>query len=115
MVDNSVGEEPGRQLAGLLSSSDRVGGFSQFASIDNDRGAIPGGHTNEALTLLSTLDFNRYTPRTYIVSEGDMLSANKAKDLEIRKSGQSSPPVRSDRVIMQLPDSRFLRSFSIGC
>lgn len=28
--------------------------------------------------LLETLDFQRYTPRVYLMSEGDSLSANKA-------------------------------------
>lgn len=28
--------------------------------------------------LLETLDFQRYTPRVYLMSEGDALSANKA-------------------------------------
>ncbi|EJD02706.1 oligosaccharide biosynthesis protein Alg14 like protein [Fomitiporia mediterranea MF3/22] len=41
-----------------------------------------GGHTSEALALVSTLDFTRYTPRKYIISEGDALSANKFRNLE---------------------------------
>ncbi|KAG2079000.1 glycosyltransferase family 1 protein [Suillus decipiens] len=41
-----------------------------------------GGHTSEALKLVSALDFVRYSPRTYIVSEGDALSAQKAVALE---------------------------------
>lgn len=41
-----------------------------------------GGHTSEALKLVSALDFVRYSPRTYIVSEGDALSARKALALE---------------------------------
>ncbi|KAF9478471.1 oligosaccharide biosynthesis protein Alg14 like protein [Pholiota conissans] len=41
-----------------------------------------GGHTTEALTLLSALDPKRYTHRTYIVSEGDSLSERKALQLE---------------------------------
>lgn len=41
-----------------------------------------GGHTTEALKLASALDFGRYSPRTYIVSEGDTLSAQKALALE---------------------------------
>lgn len=45
-----------------------------------------GGHTSEALSLVSTLDFARYTPRLYIISEGDSLSAQKAYDLEKSKS-----------------------------
>ncbi|KDQ57505.1 glycosyltransferase family 1 protein [Jaapia argillacea MUCL 33604] len=44
-----------------------------------------GGHTSEALMLMSALDFSRYSPRTYIISEGDSLSAQKAIDLENRK------------------------------
>ncbi len=38
------------------------------------------------MTLLSALDFNIYTPRTYFFSEGDHLSAEKAKELEAEKS-----------------------------
>ena len=44
-----------------------------------------GGHTTEALALVSGLDFARYTPRTYIISDGDTLSAQKAHELEERK------------------------------
>lgn len=44
-----------------------------------------GGHTAEALTLVSALDFQRYTPRTYVVSEGDILSTRKAAELEQSK------------------------------
>jgi hypothetical protein len=45
-----------------------------------------GGHTSEALKLVSSLDFDRYFPRTYIVSDGDTLSANKARSLELAKT-----------------------------
>src|SRR6267142_200190 len=45
-----------------------------------------GGHSSEALSLVSALDFSRYTPRTYIVSEGDLLSEQKAIALERLKS-----------------------------
>lgn len=41
------------------------------------------------LTLVSALDFTRYTPRTYIVSEGDKLSAQKATDLENLRHGSA--------------------------
>ena len=44
-----------------------------------------GGHTTEALALISGLDFTRYTPRTYIISDGDTLSGQKARELEERK------------------------------
>jgi len=49
-----------------------------------------GGHTAEALTLLSALDFTRYYPRTYIVSHGDTLSAKKAMALESIKANTST-------------------------
>ncbi|TFK90584.1 glycosyltransferase family 1 protein [Polyporus arcularius HHB13444] len=48
-----------------------------------------GGHTSEALSLVSALDFNRYVPRTYIISEGDTLSMQKAVDLESAKAAEA--------------------------
>ena len=51
---------------------------------------ISGGHTSEALMLISGLDFSRYSPRIYIVSDGDILSTNKAISLERSKAS----PVR---------------------
>jgi hypothetical protein len=36
--------------------------------------------------MLSALDFSRYTPRIYIISEGDSLSAEKATALEEQKT-----------------------------
>ena len=44
-----------------------------------------GGHSTEALALVSALNFSRYTPRTYIISDGDNLSSQKARELEERK------------------------------
>lgn len=44
--------------------------------------SLLGGHTSEALALVSTIDFLRYSPRKYIISEGDTLSARKATELE---------------------------------
>ena len=40
--------------------------------------------------LLRPLDFGRYTPRTYILSQGDHLSTSKANELELSKSAVSS-------------------------
>ena len=57
-----------------------------------------GGHTSEALSLLSALDFNRYVPRIYIISEGDTLSMQKAVVLEATKAAdppQTTSPVRT--------------------
>jgi hypothetical protein len=45
-----------------------------------------GGHTSEILTLVSAVNFSRFTPRKYIVSEGDQLSARKAAALELLKT-----------------------------
>lgn len=56
-----------------------------------------GGHTSEALQLLSSLDFTRYTPRRYIISSGDHLSAQKAAMLEQAKA--SSLGVRNISLI----------------
>lgn len=41
-----------------------------------------GGHTTEALQLLAALDRARYTPRVYIISQGDTLSAQRAAAFE---------------------------------
>jgi beta-1,4-N-acetylglucosaminyltransferase len=54
-----------------------------------------GGHTSEALTLISSLPFHRYSPRTYIISEGDTLSAQKVIALETSKSVQQIKQVVS--------------------
>ncbi|RDB25373.1 UDP-N-acetylglucosamine transferase subunit ALG14 [Hypsizygus marmoreus] len=51
-----------------------------------------GGHTSEALALVSALDFSRYTSRTYIVSEGDNFSAQKASALELVKAAKNASP-----------------------
>ena len=59
-----------------------------------------GGHTAEALALVSALDFQRYRSRTYIISEGDILSAQKAADLERFK--HSEEPYR----ILVIPRAR---------
>jgi len=62
-----------------------------------------GGHTTEALTLVSALDFAKYTPRTYIISDGDALSAQKARELEERKRERSSD---SNYTLLHVPRAR---------
>jgi len=56
---------------------------------------VIGGHTSEALTLVSSLDCRRYRRRIYLVSDGDVLSAQKAHELEFKRGGskeiQESP------------------------
>ena len=65
--------------------------------IDQLRSVISGGHTSEAISLVSALDFSRYSPRTYIISQGDNLSAKKASALELLKASEypSHPVSRS--------------------
>ncbi|OWZ59246.1 UDP-N-acetylglucosamine transferase subunit ALG14 [Cryptococcus neoformans c45] len=46
-----------------------------------------GGHTSEMKTLLSTLDYERYQPRTYIYCHGDDLSLKAVSDIESSKGG----------------------------
>ncbi|OCK81748.1 glycosyltransferase family 1 protein [Lepidopterella palustris CBS 459.81] len=41
-----------------------------------------GGHTAEMLALLRTLDPQKYTHRTYVVSSGDSFSAERAMEFE---------------------------------
>ncbi len=84
------------QLCGLP----RLRSFS-LSTLDTDDCAdmlnSAGGHTSEALSLLSALDFGRYVPRTYIISEGDALSMQKVVDLESEKAAEvphASSPVR---------------------
>jgi beta-1,4-N-acetylglucosaminyltransferase len=62
-----------------------------------------GGHSSEALSLVSALDFSRYTPRTYIVSEGDLLSEQKAVALERLKSAN----VATSSLASARPDTLF--------
>lgn len=41
-----------------------------------------GGHTAEMKALMTTLDFNRYTPRTYVCCHGDEMSLRTITDIE---------------------------------
>lgn len=59
-----------------------------------------GGHTSEALSLLSALDFNRYVPRIYIISEGDTLSMQKAMVLEATKAADAPQTTSSVRHLL---------------
>jgi len=61
-----------------------------------------GGHTSEALALVSALDFRRYNRRIYIVSEGDDLSEQKAITLEMSKG----PPQKENYCILTIPRAR---------
>ena len=72
----------------------------------SDRHCFPGGHTSEALSLVSALDFSRYTPRTYLVSEGDSLSAQKAIALEGLKAASAKSPAKGGYQILTIPRAR---------
>ena len=41
-----------------------------------------GGHTAEMKALVSSLDFGRYTPRTYVYCYGDEMSVRMISELE---------------------------------
>ncbi|KAJ7045579.1 glycosyltransferase family 1 protein [Mycena alexandri] len=62
-----------------------------------------GGHTSEALALISALDFSRYSPRTYVISEGDSFSAQKARDLELLKETGAGP---AQYTLLTIPRAR---------
>ncbi|KAF8161138.1 glycosyltransferase family 1 protein [Crassisporium funariophilum] len=64
-----------------------------------------GGHTSEALTLLSALDFRRYSQRLYIVSQGDDLSVRKAMDLEMSKA-LADPSQSRNYSVLTIPRAR---------
>jgi beta-1,4-N-acetylglucosaminyltransferase len=74
-----------------------------------------GGHTGEAIQLLSALDTTRYTPRTYIFCTGDNISLTKATSFEndlIRKSpkdvssGKTSAESPFSYRLVELPRAR---------
>ncbi|GJE95471.1 glycosyltransferase family 1 protein [Phanerochaete sordida] len=65
-----------------------------------------GGHTSEALALLAGLDFARYTPRTYVLSSGDALSAKKAIALEAAKASPAGSSRKSPYALVTIPRAR---------
>ncbi|KAI6121663.1 glycosyltransferase family 1 protein [Pisolithus sp. B1] len=78
-----------------------------------------GGHTAEASILLSALDFSRYCPRTYIVSEGDELSSRRAVALENVQSARNTPLTdaaegRSNYKLMRIPRARYVHQSSLS-
>lgn len=63
-----------------------------------------GGHTSEALQLLSALDLKRYTPRRYIINNGDYLSIQKAEAFE--RANSSSHMAEQDYLFIIIPRAR---------
>ncbi|KAJ9108497.1 hypothetical protein QFC20_003403 [Naganishia adeliensis] len=64
-----------------------------------------GGHTGEAIQLLSALDATRYTPRTYIFCTGDSISLTKATSLENELRSKSSLNISSGKTNIDSPAS----------
>jgi beta-1,4-N-acetylglucosaminyltransferase len=54
-----------------------------------DEGA--GGHTAEMKTLLSSLDFQRYSPRNYVHCHGDEMSLRVINEIEAAHNPSSTP------------------------
>ncbi|KAK0195701.1 glycosyltransferase family 1 protein [Armillaria mellea] len=76
---------PAQKSSGRSRLSDNTSGNRKLAVFLGS-----GGHTSEAIALLSSLDYTRFSSRIYIVSDGDTLSTQKAKDLENKKCASSS-------------------------
>ncbi|XP_056630569.1 UDP-N-acetylglucosamine transferase subunit ALG14 homolog [Diorhabda sublineata] len=65
-----------------------------------------GGHTTEMISLLSTLDFRKYSPRYYIIATTDTTSLTKVESLETSKSTQLR---EKDYFIKKIPRSRVVQ------
>ncbi|KAJ5477179.1 UDP-N-acetylglucosamine transferase subunit alg14 [Penicillium diatomitis] len=67
-----------------------------------------GGHTAEMIAILERhFNFSVYTYRTYVVSSGDALSAQKAVDFEAFMAGKnSSPKENHDYTVVTIPRAR---------
>ncbi|KAJ4483363.1 glycosyltransferase family 1 protein [Lentinula aciculospora] len=65
-----------------------------------------GGHTSEMLALVSSLDFGRYYPRVYIISEGDTLSERKAVLLEAKAARSTSKKTQNPYTFLVIPRAR---------
>lgn len=59
-----------------------------------------GGHTTEMLQLLKNIDFEKYSPRYYILASSDTTSRNKIKELEESKQNPN------DYHLISIPRSR---------
>ncbi|KAI9882069.1 MAG: hypothetical protein M1823_006190 [Watsoniomyces obsoletus] len=54
-----------------------------------------GGHTAEMLSMIRDIDPGSYTHRSYLVTEGDEFSANRARDFEKTLNENSSSSVNT--------------------
>ncbi|KAG5898045.1 hypothetical protein JTB14_001754 [Gonioctena quinquepunctata] len=62
-----------------------------------------GGHTTEMITLIKNLDFDKYSPRYYVMAKSDVTSETKIQELERNKAEQGQS---TDYVIYKIPRSR---------
>ncbi|RKP08726.1 oligosaccharide biosynthesis protein Alg14 like-domain-containing protein [Thamnocephalis sphaerospora] len=67
-----------------------------------------GGHTSEMLALLESMDATRYSPRIYLVTQGDTLSEERTRVWEGQRGQQDGDHARIMLrfVICQLPRAR---------
>jgi len=65
-----------------------------------------GGHTTELLKLMSYLDPDVYSPRTYYIAETDVLGEGKVRDLEGRMGRKRRYEDTGDFKIFRLPRAR---------
>lgn len=65
-----------------------------------------GGHTTEMLMLVQTLDFDRYSPRYYIMANTDHISSCKIHAVEKTKSNAQES---TDYKIIEIPRSRHVK------
>ncbi|XP_060531906.1 UDP-N-acetylglucosamine transferase subunit ALG14 homolog [Cylas formicarius] len=61
-----------------------------------------GGHTTEMIALIQNLDFNKYSPRYYVMASNDETSEIKIKNLENEKSD------KLDYSVIKIPRSRIV-------
>lgn len=64
-----------------------------------------GGHTTEILSLVGSLDLDKYSPRYYVLANTDNVSTFKVHNLENSKSSELEP---KDYHILEIPRSRIV-------
>ncbi|CAO1430830.1 unnamed protein product [Diamesa hyperborea] len=60
-----------------------------------------GGHTTEMLEIVKKLNFQKYTPRLYVVAENDQNSVDKLLAIEKDKSDYKIYPITRSRNVKQ--------------
>ncbi|XP_072401233.1 UDP-N-acetylglucosamine transferase subunit ALG14 [Diabrotica undecimpunctata] len=84
-------------------------GYSRYASEKRTKACKTvicigsGGHTTEMLSLIENIDFNKYSPRYYIIASSDTTSLTKVEKLEESKSSNGD---NGEYYITKIPRSR---------